>query len=42
VAVGAGLALLYHWSGSLLAAIAAHSFINTAKIMLLYYKVPYI
>ncbi|HWQ61904.1 MAG TPA: CPBP family intramembrane glutamic endopeptidase [Negativicutes bacterium] len=37
--VGLGLALLYHWSGSLLAAITAHSFINTTKIVMLFYNV---
>lgn len=42
IIVGTGLALLYHYSGSLIAAIAAHSFINTAKILLLYFKVPLI
>jgi membrane protease YdiL (CAAX protease family) len=38
--VGTGLALMYHWTGSLLASIAAHSFINTTKILLLFYNVP--
>jgi CAAX amino terminal protease family. len=42
VVVGVGLALVYFVTGSLLASIAAHSFINTAKIMLLYYQVPFI
>lgn len=40
IVVGTGLALLYHYSGSLLTAITAHSFVNTAKILLLYFKVP--
>lgn len=39
--VGTGLALLYYWSGSLLASITAHSFVNTMKIVMLYYKVPF-
>jgi uncharacterized protein len=34
--VGTGLALLYHFTGSLLAAIVAHSVINTTKIIMLY------
>lgn len=40
--VGTGLALLYHWTGSLLASIAAHSFINTTKLVMLFYNVPLI
>lgn len=40
--VGTGLALLYHWTGSLLASIAAHSFINSTKVLLLFYKIPFI
>jgi membrane protease YdiL (CAAX protease family) len=40
--IGTGLALLYHYSGSLVSAIAAHSFLNTAKILLLYFKAPFI
>lgn len=39
--VGTGLALLYYCSGSLLASITAHSFVNTMKIVMLYYKVPF-
>ena len=39
--VGTGLALLYYWSGSLLASITAHSFVNMMKIVMLYYKVPF-
>lgn len=42
IVVGTGLALLYQYSGSLLTAITAHSFINAAKILLLFYKVPLI
>ncbi len=42
VVVGLGLALLYQATGSLLSAIVAHSFINTTKIMLLFYQVPFI
>jgi membrane protease YdiL (CAAX protease family) len=37
--VGMGLALLYHATGSLLASIAAHSFINTTKIVMLFLNV---
>lgn len=40
--VGLGLALLYHWTGSLLSAIVAHSFINTTKILLLFFNSPFI
>ncbi len=42
VVVGMGLALLYHSTGSLLSAITAHSFINTTKIMMLFYNVTMI
>ncbi|MDT8900233.1 CPBP family intramembrane glutamic endopeptidase [Anaeroselena agilis] len=42
VVVGVGLAFLYHWTGSLLASIVAHSFINTTKIAMLFYNVPLI
>jgi membrane protease YdiL (CAAX protease family) len=42
VVVGLGLALLYHATGSLLASIVAHSFINTTKILMLFYQVPFI
>lgn len=42
IIVGAGLALLYYWTGSLISAIIAHSFINTTKIMLLFFNVPLI
>lgn len=42
VVVGLGLALLYQVTGSLLSAIVAHSFINTSKILLLFYQVPLI
>jgi len=34
--VGTGLALLYHFTGSLLSAIIAHSVINTTKIIMLF------
>lgn len=37
--VGIGLALLYSWTGSLASAIIAHSVINTAKMMLVYFHV---
>jgi uncharacterized protein len=35
--VGTCLALLYYWTGSLVSAIVAHSVINSAKIMLIYF-----
>lgn len=38
--VGTGLALLYYWSGSLISAIVAHSFVNTSKVVLLYLNIP--
>ncbi|SDE86228.1 CPBP family intramembrane glutamic endopeptidase [Sporomusa acidovorans] len=38
--VGIGFALLYVWTGSLLTAITAHSFINTSKIVMMYFGVP--
>jgi hypothetical protein len=40
--VGTGLALLYFWTGSLLSSIAAHSVINTAKIMMIFLNVSFI
>ncbi|BBB92380.1 MAG TPA: CPBP family intramembrane metalloprotease [Methylomusa anaerophila] len=40
VAVGAGLALLYYWSGSLITSIVAHSFINTSKIIMVFLGAP--
>lgn len=40
--VGLGLAFLYHSTGSLLAAITAHSFINTSKIVMLFYNITLI
>ena len=42
IIVGIGLALLYVWTGSLLASITAHSFINTSKIMMMYWGIPLI
>ena len=38
--VGFGLALLYYWSGSLVSAIVAHSIINTAKILMIFFGIP--
>lgn len=40
--VGMGLALLYYWTGSLISAIVAHSFINTAKMVMLFLGVTII
>lgn len=40
--VGMGLALLYYWTGSLISAIVAHSFINTAKMLMLFLGVTII
>ncbi|EAX48983.1 Abortive infection protein [Thermosinus carboxydivorans Nor1] len=38
--VGVGLALLYYWTGSLISAVVAHSFINTSKILMLFLGIP--
>ncbi|MDR3560045.1 MAG: type II CAAX endopeptidase family protein [Negativicutes bacterium] len=38
--VGTGLALVYHWTGSLTSSIIAHSVINSTKIVLLFLKIP--
>lgn len=40
IIVGVGLALLYFWTGSLITSITAHSFINTSKIVMMYFGVP--
>ncbi|VBB08555.1 caax protease self-immunity [Lucifera butyrica] len=40
VIVGMGLAMVYYWSGSLFSAIVAHAFINTSKILLLFWGFP--
>ena len=40
VVVGFGLALLYYWTGSLISAIVAHSFVNSAKIALFFLGIP--
>lgn len=37
--IGIGLALLYYWTGSLVSAIVAHSFVNASKILLLFFGV---
>lgn len=37
--VGAGLALLYYRTGSLVSPIVAHSFVNTAKVMLVFFNI---
>lgn len=42
IVVGMGLALLYYWTGSLISSIVAHSFINTAKIVMLFLGVTII
>lgn len=42
IIVGIGLTLLYHWSGSLLSAIVAHSLINTSKVLLVFFGIPLI
>lgn len=38
--VGIGLALLYYKTRSLMSAIVAHSFINTSKILMIYFGFP--
>lgn len=38
--VGIGLACLYYWTGSLISAIVAHSFINTSKILMIFLGIP--
>jgi len=40
IVVGVGLALLYYWTGSLLSAMIAHSFINSTKVILLFLGIP--
>ncbi len=40
IIVGMGLALLYYKTGSLLSAIIAHSFINSSKILMIYFGFP--
>jgi membrane protease YdiL (CAAX protease family) len=40
IIVGAGLALLYYLTGSLVSAIIAHSFINTTKMLLIFFNIP--
>lgn len=40
--VGTGLALLYYYTGSLISAMVAHSFINTAKIVMIFLGIPLI
>lgn len=42
VIVGVGLALLYFKTGSLISAVVAHSFINSSKILMIYFGVPLI
>ncbi|MEG6616482.1 CPBP family glutamic-type intramembrane protease [Peptococcaceae bacterium 1198_IL3148] len=33
---GIGLALIYYWTGSLIPGIIAHSFVNSARLILVY------
>nr|WP_092069370.1 type II CAAX endopeptidase family protein [Dendrosporobacter quercicolus]NSL47450.1 CPBP family intramembrane metalloprotease [Dendrosporobacter quercicolus DSM 1736]SDL89979.1 hypothetical protein SAMN04488502_1011127 [Dendrosporobacter quercicolus] len=40
IVVGVGLTLLYYWTGSLLSAIVAHSFINSTKVLLVFFGIP--
>lgn len=40
--VGVGLALLYYKTGSLISAMVAHSFINSSKILMVYFGFPLI
>lgn len=39
--VGLGLALLYYYTRSLLSAIVAHSVVNTAKVLMLFYHISF-
>lgn len=39
ILVGMGLAFLYHWTGSLISTMVAHSVINTSKILMLFFHV---
>jgi len=38
--VGAGLAILYYRTGSLVSSIVAHSFVNTTKVVLVFLNIP--
>ncbi|HEY3423530.1 MAG TPA: type II CAAX endopeptidase family protein [Negativicutes bacterium] len=40
IIVGVGLALLYYQTGSLISSMVAHSFINSAKILMLFFGLP--
>lgn len=40
IIVGMGLAFLYYKTGSLVSAIVAHSFINTSKILMIFWGIP--
>ncbi|MPM67677.1 hypothetical protein SDC9_114601 [bioreactor metagenome] len=40
IVVGTGLALLYYYTGSLISAMVAHSFINTTKIVMVFLGLP--
>lgn len=40
VLVGMGLTFLYYKTGSLISAIIAHSFINTSKILMIFFGIP--
>lgn len=40
ILVGMGLAFLYYKTGSLVSAIIAHSFINTSKILMIFFGIP--
>jgi uncharacterized protein len=40
VVVGVGLALLYYRTQSLVSAVVAHSFINTSKILMIFFGIP--
>lgn len=42
VVVGVGLALLYYRTQSLVSAVVAHSFINTSKILMIFFGIPLI
>jgi membrane protease YdiL (CAAX protease family) len=42
IVIGVGLALLYYWTGSLVSSIVAHSFINTSKVLMIFFGVSWL
>lgn len=41
IVVGVGLAFVYHWTGSLISGIVAHSVINTSKLLIIFFGVSF-